>query len=185
MYTFNNTEETTKSTYIQPGIEDVTITGMSYVNETAATLSFKNDMNQTLDYRIWINEDKKDTKGKTAFENSLEQILHIATKIMSEADFKAKATGNTKEELIINLNNILMGKRVRIKFAGKEVQGTDGKKNWIKAVLPKFRFAESVSVPRSETKLVFDKNNQWDVKRLPVVDAPVSSGTTTNDDLPF
>lgn len=186
MYTFNNTEETTKLTYISPGIEDVTITGVTYNDEKSFNMGFVNDLNQTLDYRFWITTDKKDAKGKTNLDNTLEQVLHMATKVMTEADFKAKAVGNSMEELVININNLLMGKRIRLKFAGKEVQGQEGKKNWIKAVLPRFRFAESITVPRSETKLVFDKTNQWDMKMLPVTEqAAIPTGTKASDDLPF
>lgn len=191
MIDFNKTEgESTnggKLQFIQPGVHDVTITSLTYNDEKSFNMGFTDEQGLTADNRFWMDTDKKDDKGKTALDKSLEMILHIATKCMEESVFKSKAVGGTIQELVVNLNNLLLGKRVRIKFMGKEIQGTDGKKTWFKAQLPRFRFAESIDTPKEHSRLFFDKNNQYDMKYLAnsTSNQAVASSTTNNDDLPF
>lgn len=124
--------------------------------------------------------------SEKAIESSLQKIKHMATKVVTvdkidainESDVVAYAA---------KLNSLLVGKSLRIKFSGEEIQGSEGKKNWTKAVFPYYvsgktpPFAEDLKV--KETKLTFDSNNKFDVKKLVAPTATTNLGP--KDDLPF
>jgi len=169
-------EKVFESKYITPGINEVTIAGITS-NESGTPyvefnfVSMKNN-NQTASIKFYLSD--------AASKRSLEKIKHIATKVVSESDIdNVQATSIT--DYSTKLSNLLVGKSLRIKFSGETVAGKEGKGNWIKATIGLPTFAESLTV--NPTKLKFDPNNQYDMKPLPAV-TNVSSSTVTSD-LPF
>lgn len=116
------------------------------------------------------------------YKTNVRLIKHIATKIVTSEEFdQAYEMSANLQQFAINLNKLLTGKQVRLRLNGEEVLGKEGKSNWFKAVLPRNvyeDFAESMSV--SPTKLVFDINNQYHMKRKT---APTAMPTTA--DTPF
>jgi hypothetical protein len=80
-------------------------------------------------------------------------------------------TATTTDEYLQGVASVLKGK-ARFKFGGEEVAGKDGKPNWNKAVLAKYGFVESVTVPTEASKL---KISPKDLKSLPTTDETVTN----------
>ena len=83
------------------------------------------------------------------------------------------------EEYVRALSPIFQNKAARWKFAGEEILGKEGKQNWTKAGLAGYGFIETLTT--NPSKLKFDENNKFDMKRLPAADSeiPASNGTAT------
>ena len=126
---------------------------------------------------------------------SMEKLVHIATKCVTR-DAIDTVGGDNLVDWGKNVNQLLAGHKLRMKFIGNEIAGKDGKGNWFKADLGLPSFAEAVAagaeydpVAEGESKLTFDENNKWDMKRLPVADnetsGPAAADMGESDDDPF
>ena len=127
---------------------------------------------------------------------SLEKLLHLGTKCISR-DAMDSIQGDSLADYGANLNTALAGKVARVKFVGEEIEGKEGKNNWTKASIGLPTFAEAVkegaeysAVSDEDTKLTYDENNKWDLKRLPVADTETDAGfgggtSDAEDDEPF
>lgn len=158
------------SPYLTYGIQEVEIKDF-VVNEQGSIPSMDLTMTdfsgtKSASSRFYFPEGAEEADTKT-YQRSVYQIKHIATKVVNSTEFdQAYEMSANLSQFAINLNKLLAGKRLRIKFSGKEIAGKDGKQNWFKAVISGMNFAESLST--NPTKLKFDPNNQYDVKRLTV-----------------
>jgi hypothetical protein len=113
-----------------------------------------------------------------AVKYTLQKLSTLASKIVAAEEV-------SKDMSVEQLNRLLTGKKVRIKFSAEEYVGTDGN-TYTKAVIGLFGFCESIDVPMEETKLVLDKDSKWDYKRLPSSSTAGTSTSKSNvDDLPF
>lgn len=173
-------EKVFESKYLTPGINEVTIANVEGNNGAEGkspfiTVNFTKmgDVTKTASVRFFMSDAAK--------ARSLEKVKHIATKVTTADKFDA--VGDTATDVVSyasGINNLLAGKSLRIKFSGEEVIGGEGKKNWFKAVIGLPAFAEALTV--NPSKLKFDPNNQYDMKRTTAV--PATSGTSVYD-LPF
>ena len=172
-------EKVFESKYITPGISDVTISGIEGSNGDGKSpyvmFNFtKMNTTQTASIKFFLSE--------AASKRSLEKIKHIATKVVTEEAINA-VSGNDAATYAQNLSKLLVGKSLRIKFSGEEVQGKDGKNNWYKATIGLPSFAEKLGTTPS--KLKFDANNNYDMKKLPVATDMSSIGGVNGSGLPF
>lgn len=180
MYTTKGTEEKEfKSKYIAPGVQKVkivSITGMAPEGKSPyLELAFVNQEEMTANIRFYMSE--------KAMPKSLEKIKHIGTKMVTNDDLDA-IKADSIDSYGAALNGLLAGKTCRIKFTGEEVESEKG--IWTKAGIGLPTFAEATkdgaqypAVDDEDTKLVYDENNKWDLKRLAPVDAETDDFTTT------
>ncbi len=174
-----------ESPYLKAGIQEVTIVNFVIPEGSSVPcmeINLTNTAgNRTLAHRFYF-PDGDDEDSVKNYEKSARQIKHIATKTVNDTEFNTAWEMSTNlNQLSINLSKLLGGKSLRMKLSGKEIQGKDGKLNWFKAVITGNRFAEALSV--NPTKLTFDPDNQYDMKRL-----TTSSTVTTASEaggLPF
>lgn len=173
MFSFKETEDPKgfESKFIEPGIHTVTVKEVKGVSEGTPyiQITFEKE-GKTADIRFYMTD--------AAAEKSMQKLKHLANKIIKNADLE-NIVGNV-EDLGFGLNKKLSGKKVRVKFSGEEVVGKvgeDGKKkpNWFKSVIGLPAFAEAVingaeyaAVPEEMSKLKFDPNNKYDMKRLEI-----------------
>jgi hypothetical protein len=193
MYSTKGTEEKVfESKYIAPGIHVVKIMEIKGEEPDGFAprliFTFATADKKTADVNLYMSE--------AAQTRSMEKLLHIATKVVTR-DAVDAVGGNSLAEFGNNLNGLLAGKKLRMKFIGNEIAGKDGKQNWFKADLGLPTFAEACeagaehpALSDEESKLTFDENNKWDMKRLPVSDvepntAPVGADMGESDDDPF
>ena len=167
------------SKYIRPGIQNVTI--KSVVGETNQNGNPVIKMSFTLvggtdatDFRFFMSPN--------AEEVSLKKIRHIVTKVAKDQDY-LDCKGDTVEEYGANLNELLAGKSLRMKFTGEEYLKQDGNVGVRSNVgLPNFAEpiedgAEYPVVAEENSKLVYDKSSKYDFKKL-----AVTPSTTVMDD---
>lgn len=179
MFTTKGVSEETGGEYIKPGIHNVTITEVTSkesdgVAAPSIFITFaQTDSNQKLNVQFAFSE-----KG---YKFALLKLKHMLTKVVDEATVDA-IEGKNVTELAKAYNKILKGKTLNIKFTGKEIAGTSGKRNWWKAEIPIPRknnpFAETVGT--NPTTLVW--NEKYDMKALPTASTTPDGAT---DDLPF
>lgn len=125
-----------------------------------------------------------------AMEGTLSRIKHIVTKVATEAEFASKSPADM-EEMVEHLNDISRGKVLRIKFTGEEYLNGQGEvKEAARIGYPEFaeaveEGAEHSVVADADTKLVFDKNNQYDFKTLPKDASTVTANTAAPAKAPW
>jgi hypothetical protein len=127
--------------------------------------------------------------GGGAKEWSEKKLQHLATKVVTKDQYLA-TTGSNIEEYGQALDSLLAGKSLRIKFTGEERLKQDGSGITIRANIGLPNFAEAIEegseypvVLAENTKLVFDKTNQYDFKKLEV--APDLSSSSKSDEPEF
>jgi hypothetical protein len=183
MFGSKETEEKVfDSKFIKPGVHEVTIaevTGDTPEGKSPYVMfKFVDKEGKAADIRFYLSTG--------AVKRSLEKIVHLGTKLVTREQIDA-TDADTATEYGANLNKLLRGKKVRIKFSGEQVQGTNGKPNWFKAVIGLPAFAEEIEV--SPSKLKFDENSKWDMKRLEATSSTEELATANtsgaSDDLPF
>ena len=96
---------------------------------------------------------------------------------------KVKVSG--AKEYILAISDIFTGKFARYLVQGEEIEGSDGKENWVKATLPLYPKVESMEI--KDTKLFFDADKHISKLVVPDVDAMAKESATAdgNDGLPF
>jgi hypothetical protein len=171
------------SLYIYPGVKEVVIkgwgkgetpSGTPFVEVELVTLeAFKAATeNASKKFQFYMSEKAKD--------QSLAKIKHIMTKVVKEAEIK---NASTPQEFVDMLNGLSKNKALRVKFIGEEYEYNGEVKEAARIGLP--TFAEAINTgaeyePVTETKLTYDKNNQYDFKALvkaPTVESEVIAGT--------
>ena len=167
------------SKYITPGITDASIVSLEeYVtpqDKKGLRFSFmrmtEDGVEQTSEATRWMDD------SKLGASKTLADLVQIAEALgkRNELDEAAKAS-NSVSELASNVFKIIGNQRLRFKFSGKEVAGKDGKSNWFKSELSFYGFVESLAIPETESKLKFDTNNSYDMKKLSVT---ASAGVET------
>lgn len=201
MFTFNDVEES-KSNFkptLSPGVHEVIILGSELKEPEDTTKSsyllvkFANiEASREANVKFYISDNLKPGKTKTALDISLGNVKHIANNCnLSELE-KNKIKGNGKYDLLVSMINACIGKPYRQKFIGEEYTDKEGRIQ-VKVSIGFPNFAESISIPRSESKLLFKETDPYDYKRLPI--KPVeeikiesfmnSSAEKEKDKLPF
>jgi len=103
--------------------------------------------------------------SEKAKPKSLEKIKHIATKVAKEDDVN-------KAKDLEALRDLLKGNALRMKFTGREYLNSSNERKEVAEIgLPPFaeaiqEGAEYPVVEDENTELKFDKNNEWDFKKL-------------------
>lgn len=184
-------ESTYVSKYIKPGIHTAKISGITFYESAGGTPALEithetkpveglDGAGQIAVTRWWISE--------SAWPYTKDRLVIMADKLgVREAlDNISSEDANQYAEA---LNGVFAGKAARWKFAGEEIKGgeaEDGtaKSNWWKAQLAGYGFVEPLSVSEEESKLTFNENDKYDMKHLPLTDAPatVSNGGSSDED---
>lgn len=184
MFNFNDAEES-KNTYLTPGVytvkttqitDGVASTGAPYLEwtlEDKAGLSATN--------RFYLNTTAKEGSTKSAWDITKPAIVNCIAAIfnISFDDAKAKLpVVDSAAKLSAELAKLTVGKPFDVRLNGKEIQGKDGKQNWIKA---EFNFAKGSIAPAGSNTLVFDPAKS--IKKLSSTPAmPGISSTTAKVD---
>jgi hypothetical protein len=167
----NVTTEATKS-----AIKGTPALKLSFITDPVEGLTDEsgNPTGQTADHYFYITD--ATFEGKTIagrfYPGVRENLMMIADALGVREQFdNVGNTANTTDEYLQGVASVLKGK-ARFKFGGEEVAGKDGKPNWNKAVLAKYGFVESVTVPTEASKL---KISPKDLKSLPTTDETVTN----------
>lgn len=175
---------TSSSKFIRPGIEDnvvihrieaVTPEGRApYLNLTFYKAAYTPEDGITV--RLYMTE--------TSQEKSLVKLKHLATTDeLVKGLIDADKASQTLKEFAENVDKVLSGHKLRVKFSGEEFTGRDGNPRQ-KATLGLPPFAESMSV--NPTRLVWDKSNTNDLKPRPTPTSEAElTDTTEGSNLPF
>jgi hypothetical protein len=165
------TTEATKS-----AIKGTPALKLSFITDPVEGLTDEsgNPTGQTADHYFYITD--ATFEGKTIagrfYPGVRENLMMIADALGVREQFdNVGNTANNTDEYLQGVASVLKGK-ARFKFGGEEVAGKDGKPNWNKAVLAKYGFVESVTVPTEASKL---KISPKDLKSLPTTDETVTN----------
>lgn len=123
--------------------------------------------------QMYLNTEVKEGSTTSAWAITARRLVNLIMSITGKTEEEAKKSINASDpdDLAKKLSTLLVGKTFRGLFYGKEIQGKEGKNNWIKAY-----FAVSESNYAAETmktnpsKLRFDANNPKHIKKLPIAD---------------
>ena len=178
--------EFTGSKYIKPGIQELKINDLEielaktgtprikFIVETRPVTDkgFVPDETATAGGKVGTIRSSylKNDDQKVEFSKNMVFIArHLGEKEETTLD---GLFADTLEEYIEKIKPILTGKFVHFKVCGEEYQKDDGK------IGMTMRFARFGFVNADETKLKFDENNQYDIKRLEIPDEDVPTDTT-------
>lgn len=123
--------------------------------------------------------------SEAAVKMSKTKLKHIATKVTKAANFD-NMPANSLDEYIQNYAKLVKGKELRMKFIAEQYLNSNGEvKDAAKIGLPEFAEAtqtgaEYAPVADEDTKLVYDKNNEYDYKKL-AIQADTETETTSDD----
>jgi len=172
--------------YISPSVHEVTIKSVTgEVNKNGNplimfTMYLKDgSADDTTDFRFYLSD-----KAQTV---SYSKIRHIFTKCVPDSEYLGAVASD-----VIGLgeayDNILRGKSLRIKFIGEKYIKKDNTEG-LRSLIGYPEFAEAIEagaeypvVAAENSKLVFDKNDSYDLKPLPPATPDLDSG---EDALPF
>lgn len=159
--------------YIYPGVRDVKIKkwtkgksankGTPFIAVHLVTVEGDKQNIEPRQFEFYMSEG--------AMKMSLSKIKHIVTKITTEEKWASKNPEDI-DEMVDHLNDLTRGETYRQKFIGEEYENSNGEvKEAARIGLPEFaeaiqEGAEYPVVPESESKLVFDKDNKYDFKKL-------------------
>jgi len=171
--------------YVLPGIREVKVkgvnfgkagTGTPYIAPELYTLSGGPEKSSEL--RMYISSNNEFiVQG---------QITHMASKMVTYDEMNEALKGaDTTEQIAKALNDLLKGKKFRIKLGGEEyINGSGAKKDRVRLLLANDTnpFAEAIedgaeygAVDAENSVLTYDKNNPYDFKKLKEV--PTSEDT--------
>lgn len=177
--------------YLKPGITKLKVAHLEAVTSSVKKtpgikITFEgesreelNGAGQTMDDTLYLTE--------KSMQYSMARLGEIAEAVGVREQIDAIQESET-QNYINKVLPLIRGKFFRCKINGEEVEGREGKNNWFKAKLPFRHFAESLDVAESESRLRFNKDDAYDMKRLPTVEQMASMpqpGNTDGDDLPF
>lgn len=178
-------EKSYVSSYLEPGIHVAKIQKVEFITANSGTqgvlithegkpMDELQGKGQTAETKYWMSE--------KAWPYTKDRLVIIADKLGVREKLDA-IEASSAEEYAQALNSIFAGKAARWKFAGEEIAGKEGKKNWFKASLANFAFCEPLSVEESDSKLKFDEDDKYDMKRLEATD--VETTTDSEDESPW
>jgi hypothetical protein len=133
-----------------------------------------NPTGQTAESIVYLTENTLERRknGTNTYPGLKDTFAHVADALGVLDKFEEmSSTVTSLDEYIAGICSLFKGK-ARFKFGGEEVAGKDGKPNWNKAVLAKYGFVESVTVPTEASKL---KISPKDLKSLPTTDETVTN----------
>lgn len=161
---FTVQEERTNE-YLSPGIQsDIEIMNLQWDDGNGKyspriEITLSNKSGQTLtDSFSFSDSAKKYSEAK---------ITHIWNSFYDPEQLKtiAENCGDDMEMFTNEIGRYLIGKVfTEFKVSGKEIQGKEGKNNWIKGCIGLPDFA---SGPMKQRSLKFDPKNSYDMNRLP------------------
>ena len=127
---------------------------------------------------MYLNNDLKEGSTTTAWSITARKLVNFIVAVTGKTEEQAKASciAIDGDDLAKKLSTLLVGKTFRGVFYGKEIQGKEGKNNWVKAyfAVSKSNYAaESMKVAKSASKLRFDETKN--IERLPVADTTMAS----------
>jgi len=166
-----NAKATTGSRYIVPGVHDniqmVDINvGTSRNNNPVVNVKLESmDDNSFLEEGLPASETVSGS-GKSPRMFTMWKLQDIALAVCTAEEFES-IQGNTLEEFIDKYRSLVLGKPFRMKFSAEEIFSNG--KHWDKARIPlpnkRGTVAESMDIPKEETKLKYDVNNPYDYKK--------------------
>lgn len=166
-------QEESSNKYISPGLHsDIEITDLRWVEGDGnyapkMEITIMNSENQTLTDSFSFSENAK--------KYSELKITHIWNSFYETSKLKdiAERCGDDMEMFTNEIGRYLIGQKFsNFKVSGKEIQGKDGKKNWIKGCIGFPNFASGLAKTRT---LTFDPNNNYDINRLPATEPSMPS----------
>jgi len=176
MFNLNEVQENVgggNGLYIYPGVKNVTINGWSHdvnangkpfveVELTTVEAMKEGKENASKKFQFYMSD--------AASVRSMEKIKHIVTKVTTADKITSQPDIAAFTQM---LNNITKGKSLRVKFSGEEYEYNGEVKEAARINLPPFaeainQGAEYPPVADADTKLTFDKTNQYDFKKLAV-----------------
>tara|TARA_R110001592_G_scaffold124249_1_gene332986 strand:+ start:6056 stop:6643 length:588 start_codon:yes stop_codon:yes gene_type:complete len=122
---------------------------------------------QTTDTTLWLSA--------KAWPYTKDRLVVMADKLGVRETLDG-ITAENSEDYATALNGVFAGKSARWKFAGTEIAGKEGKSNWFKAEMAAFGFCEPLTVSEDSSKLTFDENDKYDMKRLAPADLEAING---------
>lgn len=169
-FNFNEVKTSTSKPVIRPGVNEAikigTLTDELTVNgKKVIRVPFSNSEGAELNIDMSMEGN--------APTYTLRKLKHMMTKIASEEVVNAATT-------LGDINKILSGQILRMKFTGEEFV-KDGK-TYVRTTLGLPDFAEPTSVPANQSKLTYNPDNQYDLKR---VNQETLAANTASSDLPF
>ncbi len=191
MFDLNSVAEKSNSgnadLYIYPGVKRVVIEEWSKGESAQGTPAIK----VKLITKAAKDAGKDDASKEFSFymsekaqEMSLRKVKHIVTKVTKEENIKPASNA---DQFVAMLNSLTKGKELRVKFVGREYLNSNGEvKEAAEIGLPDFAEAvidgaEYPVVSDEDTKLTYDKNNQYDFRKLPADQTPESQvGSASN-----
>lgn len=177
MFDFSDVEIKTGSSRIQPGVSEVTVTGVT-MNEdnNYLEITFVDNDGATHSERMYL------TEGARPW--SMMKIKHMGLLIVDEEKFNKITTPK-------QLNALFTGKKMRIKFKGVERE-KDGN-IYVNAEIGLPPFAESLEISAEDSKLKY--NESKDIRKLnnnpsatageAIPSTPTANNEESDDDLPF
>lgn len=182
----NQVQETTQNPYIKPGVYyNVNITSIEYKAEDGIppriVLNYETQDGLVLEDDAWFLTEKAEnyTVGK---------LKHIAkalnmTDTLNQIFDKAIDEGKGYDEVVKALDKNLTGNTIPVmKFQGKEIEGKEGRENWVKAKTSLPPFASNDPENHS---LTFDKENDIEYLETTDSDEVVVEEKNSDDGLGF
>lgn len=124
--------------------------------------------------------------SENAADMSKAKLKHIATKVNTEEAFNS-ISASSLEEYAQKLNSIMAGRELRMKFTGEEYENAQGDvKEAARIGLPNFAEATQPGaayppVSKEKSQLTFDKDNEYDFKKLNIQPDTEQSNVQMND----
>jgi len=178
MFDFKDAQES-KNTYLSPGVHTVKTTQIisDVAPKTGAPFiewSIIDKAGLVSSNRFYLNTTVKEGSEKSAWDITKPAIVNVIAAINNISFEEAKAklpSASSPAELSAELAKMTVNKAFDVRLNGKEIQGQNGKNNWIKA---EFNFAKGTVAPAGSNSLTFDESKH--VKRLV---APSTPGINT------
>jgi hypothetical protein len=159
---------------IKPGVhENVTIGTIS--SETTPNGKSVVRVPFSLDNGADLNIDM--SMEGNAPQYTMRKLKHLMTKVADETLVNSAST-------IQDINKILSGKKLRIKFTGEEYVSQRDGKVYVKTVLGLPNFAEPMTITPEMSALTYNPNIEYDLKRVNKATVEANASKVT-DDLPF
>ena len=124
--------------------------------------------------------------AKTA-DNVLVQLMHMATKVMTRKEFNEELDSTNVKTLAESFGAMMKGQFFRMKFNGQQYVNAAGDVRDNAKIPYSPEFAEAIqggaeyeAVSDEDTKLTFDKTNQYDYKVLSESEKPTPESTVDN-----
>jgi hypothetical protein len=162
---------------IKPGIHENVTLG-SITSETTPNGKAVIRVPFSLDNGAELNIDM--SMEGNAPQYTMRKLKHMMTKVVDENVVNSATT-------LQDINKILSGKKLRMKFTGEEYVSQRDGKVYVKTVLGLPNFAEPMTITSEMSALTYNPNIEYDLKRVnkATVEANGAKVTDQIDSLPF